>query len=81
MNGCMISYATLEEQDRAREEWFASREDRRKQKEKEAAEHEAKLKLKRDFWGVNEEGRLLDRDKRVDTIRLEQAQAFRGRGK
>ncbi|KAF2100973.1 hypothetical protein NA57DRAFT_16117, partial [Rhizodiscina lignyota] len=37
MNGCMVAHATQDEQDRAREEWFATRNERRRQKEKEEA--------------------------------------------
>ncbi|KAF2458092.1 cytochrome c oxidase biogenesis protein Cmc1 like-domain-containing protein, partial [Lineolata rhizophorae] len=33
MNSCMLSKATLEEQDRAREEWFQTREQRKREKE------------------------------------------------
>jgi COX assembly mitochondrial protein 1 len=81
MNNCMMAHASMEEQDRAREEWFATREDRVKQREKEAAEHAEKLKLKRDYWGVDETGRLLDKDKRTSNISVEQADAFKRRGR
>lgn len=37
MNGCMLAHATREEEDRAREEWFAGREARRKAREEEEA--------------------------------------------
>ncbi|KAL1953342.1 hypothetical protein VTO42DRAFT_2996 [Malbranchea cinnamomea] len=40
MNSCMIAHATPEEEDRAREEWFANRDARRQQREKEEREKE-----------------------------------------
>lgn len=33
MNSCMIQHATPDEEDRAREEWFAGREERRRERE------------------------------------------------
>ncbi|KAJ5096740.1 hypothetical protein N7456_007461 [Penicillium angulare] len=33
MNSCMLAHASADEEDRAREEWFAGYEDRRRQKE------------------------------------------------
>lgn len=33
MNSCMLAHATPDEEDRAREEWFATFEERRRQKE------------------------------------------------
>ncbi|ERF70025.1 hypothetical protein EPUS_03577 [Endocarpon pusillum Z07020] len=37
MNSCMITHATRAEEDAARAEWFAGREDRRKKRQEEAA--------------------------------------------
>ncbi|KAL1962541.1 hypothetical protein VTN77DRAFT_9416 [Rasamsonia byssochlamydoides] len=37
MNSCMLAHAKPEEEDRAREEWFAGREARRRQREEEQA--------------------------------------------
>lgn len=50
MNGCMISYATIQEQDRAREEWFATREDRRRERALKEQEHQEALIKKREYW-------------------------------
>lgn len=33
MNSCMLAHATPDEEDRAREEWFATFDERRRQKE------------------------------------------------
>lgn len=35
MNGCMISHATPSEEDRAREEWFATFQERKKARQEE----------------------------------------------
>lgn len=35
MNSCMVAHASREEEDRAREEWFATHEERRRAKEEE----------------------------------------------
>lgn len=40
MNACMLAYATREEEDRAREQWFAEKEERRRQRELEHMEVE-----------------------------------------
>ncbi|OJJ74324.1 hypothetical protein ASPBRDRAFT_193052 [Aspergillus brasiliensis CBS 101740] len=40
MNSCMVAHAKPEEEDRAREEWFATHEERRKAKEEELAKVE-----------------------------------------
>ncbi|KAI1383854.1 cytochrome c oxidase biogenesis protein Cmc1 like-domain-containing protein [Hypoxylon trugodes] len=52
MNGCMLAYATPEEHDRAREQWFAQRQQRareREQKERRKLEQEA---FHREWWGL-----------------------------
>ena len=36
MNSCMIAHATVEEEDRARRQWFEEREGKRRQRETEA---------------------------------------------
>ncbi|KAL2820706.1 cytochrome c oxidase biogenesis protein Cmc1 like-domain-containing protein [Aspergillus granulosus] len=40
MNSCMVAHAKPEEEDRAREEWFATHAERRKEKEEELARTE-----------------------------------------
>ncbi|KAK4216570.1 cytochrome c oxidase biogenesis protein Cmc1 like-domain-containing protein [Rhypophila decipiens] len=57
MNSCMKVHATQEEQDAAREEWFAKRMERQKERERKArrkAEQEAFL---REWWGLPEKDR------------------------
>ncbi|PLB35301.1 uncharacterized protein BDW47DRAFT_110604 [Aspergillus candidus] len=42
MNGCMLEHAKPEEEDRAREEWFATHGERRRKKEEETRRVEAR---------------------------------------
>ncbi|KAI1101036.1 hypothetical protein F4804DRAFT_317140 [Jackrogersella minutella] len=52
MNGCMLAHATQEEHDRAREQWFAQRQQRareREAKERRKIEQEA---FHREWWGL-----------------------------
>lgn len=44
MNSCMLAHAKPEEEDRAREEWFATYEQRRREREEEAARVEKRRK-------------------------------------
>lgn len=73
MNECMMAYATREEQDKARTEWFATRDERRKEREaREAQKHEQK-KFHHDYWGLDEQGRRIfdkDRIKKVEELPL-----------
>lgn len=57
MNSCMMQYATLEEQDRAREEWFATRDSRRKERELKEEKRKEAEKFHREWWGLDEHGR------------------------
>lgn len=49
MNSCMISYATQEEQDAAREEWFATIDERIQQRDEKEKRRKEQGKL-RDEW-------------------------------
>ena len=57
MNSCMMQYATMEEQDRAREEWFATRDSRRKEREIKEEKRKEAEKFHREWWGLDEHGR------------------------
>lgn len=68
MNACMKAHATQAEQDAAREEWFASRLQRQRERERKArrkAEQEAFL---REWWGLPEKDRELAR-KELEVLR------------
>ncbi len=57
MNMCMIKHATPEEQDLAREEWFAMRLVRQKEREAKELRRIEQLKFHREWWGLPEEDR------------------------
>jgi len=57
MNACMVAHAMQEEQDRAREEWFATRELRRQEREEKEKKRKEAEKVHRERWGLDERGR------------------------
>ena len=59
MNACMLTYATQEEQDAAREEWFLSRDKRRKEREEKEAKRKESERKHREWWGLDENGRRI----------------------
>jgi len=75
MNSCMKIHATQEEQDGAREDWFAARMERQRERERKArrkAEQEAFL---REWWGLPEKDRELARK---EMERMKQPQRIGG---
>jgi len=73
MNECMKAHATREEQDKARAQWFATRDERRKEREAKEAKKEEQKKFHHDYWGLDEQGRrILDKDriKKVEDLPL-----------
>ncbi|KAI9730361.1 MAG: hypothetical protein M1834_005871 [Cirrosporium novae-zelandiae] len=56
MNACMVRHATEAEHDAAREEWFATREQRKLEKEAKERKRQVQEKLHRDWWGLPEQG-------------------------
>jgi len=73
MNECMKAHATREEQDKARTQWFATRDERRKEREARNAKQEEKKKFHHDYWGLDEQGRRIfdkDRIKKVEDLPL-----------
>ena len=54
MNSCMKAHATPEEQDAAREEWFAGRIERQREKERKARRKIEQEKFLREWWGLPE---------------------------
>ncbi|OMP82582.1 hypothetical protein BK809_0006892 [Diplodia seriata] len=57
MNTCMVAHATQEEQDRAREEWFATRELRKREREEKERKRVEQEKFHREWWGLDEQGK------------------------
>ena len=52
MNSCMLGYATPDQQDAAREEWFATRGERAVEREELAKKRVEQEKLRREWWGL-----------------------------
>lgn len=57
MNGCMKVHATPEEQDAAREEWFAQRQERAQAKIEKQKRKEEQQRFLREWWGIEESER------------------------
>jgi len=53
MNGCMIAHASQEEEDAAREEWFATLDQRRKDREANELKKKESEKFFREWWGLD----------------------------
>ncbi|PHH61440.1 hypothetical protein CDD81_348 [Ophiocordyceps australis] len=68
MNGCMAANATQAERDAAREEWFALRMERQREKEHKARVAAAQQDFVRDWWGLPENVRL-SRQRELDRLR------------
>lgn len=58
MNHCMKVHATQAEHDAAREEWFAMRLERQRQREQKAKVAAAQEEFMHDWWGLPEDVRL-----------------------
>ncbi|OLN82887.1 hypothetical protein CCHL11_08387 [Colletotrichum chlorophyti] len=54
MNGCMKDHATPAEHDAAREEWFAKRLERQKERERKAVKKAQQEDFIREWWGLPE---------------------------
>lgn len=52
MNSCMVVHATPDEQDAAREEWFATKEKRAQEREEKAKKRSQQEKDHREWWGL-----------------------------
>jgi len=57
MNACMVQHATQSEQDAAREEWFATRLKRQRDREKREERRKEQEKFHREWWGLPVEDR------------------------
>ena len=54
MNACMKEHATPAEQDAAREEWFAGRLERQRERERKTRRKLEQEKFMREWWGMPE---------------------------
>lgn len=68
MNGCMTRHATPAEHDAAREEWFAMRIQRQRDREHKSQVAAAQEEFMREWWGLPEDVRL-SRQKDMDERR------------
>ncbi|PSR79805.1 cytochrome c oxidase biogenesis protein Cmc1 like-domain-containing protein, partial [Coniella lustricola] len=57
MNGCMKAHATPQEQDAAREEWFAQRQERARARIEKQKRKEEQARFMREWWGLEESER------------------------
>ena len=57
MNTCMIQFATQAEQDAAREEWFSTMDQRRKERELKEEKRKEQEKFHREWWAKEGEGK------------------------
>lgn len=57
MNSCMKAHATPAEHDAAREEWFAGRMERHRQRERKARRAMEQERFLREWWGLPEKDR------------------------
>ena len=65
MNTCMIAHATQAEQDAAREEWFATRLKRQREREAKELRKKEQEKFHREWWGLPQEDRDGDKGREV----------------
>ena len=52
MNGCMLAHATPAEHDRAREDWFAARAERARERDRRERRRLEQERFHRDWWGL-----------------------------
>jgi len=57
MNTCMNGHANRAEEDKAREEWFATVGDRRREREEKERVHEREKRKHHEWWELDEHGR------------------------
>ena len=77
MNGCMKGHATAAEQDAAREEWFARRAERTREKERRARRKLEQEEFIREWWGLPEKDREARRREEEKLRRAERVGGFR----
>ena len=61
MNSCMVQHATLDERDRAREEWFATIDLRAKQRQEKERKKVEQEKFHRQWWGLENDEKSRDK--------------------
>ena len=79
MNSCMKVHATPAEHDAAREEWFAGRMERQREKERKARRKIEQEKFLREWWGLPEKDREEARREMEKLKRAERIGGFASR--
>ena len=74
MNSCMAVHATVEEQDRAREQWFTTMEERRRKREEKEQKRQEQEQFHREWWGLDEQGRRIQKDPRKSVYGLNEGE-------
>lgn len=77
MNGCMKLHATPAEQDAAREEWFAQRQERARAKVEKQKRKEEQARFVREWWGL-EESEQEEARRRVDEEKMRRGERVGG---
>jgi len=65
MNNCMVTHATQAEQDAAREEWFATRLKRQREREAKEARRIEQERFHKEWWGLPTEDREGDKGRDI----------------
>jgi COX assembly protein 1 len=66
MNSCLLQYQGPEEMDKARAEWFTLAGERRRQKEEEQRKLEEARRQHKEWWNLDEHGKLMGKKAEVD---------------
>ena len=80
MNTCMLKYQGQDELDKARAEWFTLAGERRKEKEERARLVEESKRKHKEWWGLDDEGKLQGRrlEEKAERERRAKMEAERG---
>lgn len=68
MNSCMVTHATQENQDAARVEWFATKDQRRREREEKEARRKDAEALKAGWWSKEEEEQRRARQRAKEVV-------------
>ncbi|KAH8704376.1 hypothetical protein GQ44DRAFT_692614 [Phaeosphaeriaceae sp. PMI808] len=78
MNACMLQYQNQDELDRAREQWFALAEERKKKRVEHARRLEEAREQHKEWWSLDEEGRTRGSGERREENRVDGRGVQRG---
>ncbi|KAH6697856.1 hypothetical protein EV126DRAFT_401916 [Verticillium dahliae] len=81
MNSCMVSHATQAEQDAAREDWFAQRLERQRERERKAQKKAGQEEFLREWWGLPEKDAETRRREEEKAARAERVGGYAARNR